>query len=183
MSAAQRYATLDGLRGVAAGLVVCYHTHLFRGSAAITPHGYLAVDFFFMLSGFVIASAYQEKLEAGFTVADFVTQRVIRLYPVALAGILLGALRLVSLYVIRSGRLGARAMDRVGPLAQRCYPACREPDTLSRRTVSHQRSHVVAVWRIIGQPWMVNFRCAQIVDHRHRVSNDRFRHRSVLHDA
>ena len=100
MSAAQRYATLDGLRGVAAGLVVCYHTHLFRGSAAITPHGYLAVDFFFMLSGFVIASAYQEKLEAGFTVADFVTQRVIRLYPVALAGILLGALRLVSLYVI-----------------------------------------------------------------------------------
>jgi peptidoglycan/LPS O-acetylase OafA/YrhL len=100
MSAAQRYATLDGLRGVAAVLVLCYHTHVFPGSAAIAPHGYLAVDFFFMLSGFVIASAYQEKLEAGFTVADFVTQRVIRLYPVALVGILLGALRLVSQYLI-----------------------------------------------------------------------------------
>jgi peptidoglycan/LPS O-acetylase OafA/YrhL len=49
-----------------------------------------------MLSGFVIASAYQGKAEAGFTVADFVTQRVVRLYPVALVGILLGALRLVS---------------------------------------------------------------------------------------
>jgi peptidoglycan/LPS O-acetylase OafA/YrhL len=100
MSATQRYATLDGLRGVAAVVVVCYHTHLFPGSAAIAPHGYLAVDFFFMLSGFVIASAYKEKLEAGFTVADFVTQRVIRLYPVALVGILLGALRLVSQYLI-----------------------------------------------------------------------------------
>jgi peptidoglycan/LPS O-acetylase OafA/YrhL len=100
MSAKQRYATLDGLRGVAAVVVLCYHTHVFPGSAAIAPHGYLAVDFFFMLSGFVIASAYQEKLEAGFTVADFVTQRVIRLYPVALVGILLGALRLVSQYLI-----------------------------------------------------------------------------------
>lgn len=100
MSAAPRYATLDGLRGVAAALVLCYHTHVFHGSAAIAPHGYLAVDFFFLLSGFVIASAYQEKLEAGFTVAAFVTQRVIRLYPVALAGILLGAARLVSQYAI-----------------------------------------------------------------------------------
>lgn len=100
MSAAPRYATLDGLRGVAAASVLCYHTNVFRGSAAIAPHGYLAVDFFFMLSGFVVASAYQEKLEAGLTVADFVTRRVIRLYPVALAGILLGALRLVSQYAI-----------------------------------------------------------------------------------
>jgi peptidoglycan/LPS O-acetylase OafA/YrhL len=87
MSAAPRYATLDGLRGVAAAVVLCYHTHVFRGSAAVAPHGYLAVDFFFLMSGFVIASAYQEKLEAGFLVADFVTQRAIRLYPVALAGI------------------------------------------------------------------------------------------------
>jgi peptidoglycan/LPS O-acetylase OafA/YrhL len=52
------------------------------------------------LSGFVIASAYQAKLEAGFTAANFVTQRVIRLYPVALAGILLGATRLVYQYLI-----------------------------------------------------------------------------------
>ena len=100
MSAAPRYATLDGLRGVAAVLVLCYHTHVFPGSAAIAPHGYLAVDFFFMLSGFVIASAYQEKLKAVFTVPDFVMQRVIRLYPVALVGILLGALKLVSQYLI-----------------------------------------------------------------------------------
>ena len=100
MSAAPRYATLDGLRGVAAVLVLCYHTNVFLGFSAIAPHGYLAVDFFFLLSGFVIASAYQDKFKAGFTVADFVTQRVIRLYPVALAGILLGASRLVSRHLI-----------------------------------------------------------------------------------
>ena len=100
MNAAPRYATLDGLRGVAAVLVLCYHTHAFQGSAAIAPHGYLAVDFFFMLSGFVIASAYQEKLRAGLPVVDFFRLRMIRLYPVALAGILLGAVKLVSQYAI-----------------------------------------------------------------------------------
>jgi peptidoglycan/LPS O-acetylase OafA/YrhL len=100
MNSTQRYATLDGLRGVAAFSVVCYHTQIFRGSSAIAPHGYLAVDFFFMLSGFVIASAYEKKLEAGFTVTEFFKHRVIRLYPVALAGVLLGALRLLAQYTI-----------------------------------------------------------------------------------
>lgn len=100
MSATQRYATLDGLRGVAAFIVVCYHTQVFRASSAIAPHGYLAVDFFFMLSGFVIAGAYEKKLEAGFTVIKFFRHRVIRLYPVALAGVLLGALRLLAQYAI-----------------------------------------------------------------------------------
>ena len=100
MNATQRYATLDGLRGVAAAFVVCYHTQIFRGCSAIAPHGYLAVDFFFLLSGFVIASAYEKKLEAGFTVPEFFKHRVIRLYPVALAGVLLGALRLLAQYTI-----------------------------------------------------------------------------------
>ena len=49
-------------------------------------------------------------------------------------------------------------MDRVGALAQRSDLARREPDTLWRRTVSHQRSGVVIVQRIIGQHGMVNFR-------------------------
>jgi peptidoglycan/LPS O-acetylase OafA/YrhL len=100
MNVTQRYATLDGLRGVAAFFVVCYHTHIFRGSSAIAPHGYLAVDFFFLLSGFVIASAYEKKIVAGFTVTEFFKHRVIRLYPIALAGVLLGALRLLAHYTI-----------------------------------------------------------------------------------
>ena len=56
-----RYEILDGLRGVAAMIVVAYH--LFETYSAgpvhqILNHGYLAVDFFFVLSGFVIGYAY-----------------------------------------------------------------------------------------------------------------------------
>ena len=61
------YAALDGLRGVAAVMVVLFH--MFEGSARdfqfhtdqIINHGYLSVDFFFMLSGFVIGYAYDDR--------------------------------------------------------------------------------------------------------------------------
>ena len=63
------YAALDGLRGVAAVMVVLFH--MFEGSARdfqfhmdqIINHGYLSVDFFFMLSGFVIGYAYDDRWE------------------------------------------------------------------------------------------------------------------------
>ena len=61
------YALLDGLRGVAALLVVWYHVfegyQFASGSAIIREinHGYLAVDFFFILSGFVIGNAYDDR--------------------------------------------------------------------------------------------------------------------------
>lgn len=60
------YELLDGLRGVAALLVICYH--IFEGFAFASGgmietlnHGYLAVDFFFILSGFVISYAYDDR--------------------------------------------------------------------------------------------------------------------------
>ena len=56
-----RYEILDGLRGVAAVLVVAYHLfETYYGGSTDQPinHGYLAVDFFFVLSGFVIGLAY-----------------------------------------------------------------------------------------------------------------------------
>ena len=61
------YELLDGLRGVAALLVIWYHVFegfAFAGGGMITfiNHGYLAVDFFFMLSGFVISYAYDDRL-------------------------------------------------------------------------------------------------------------------------
>ena len=62
------YAILDGLRGVAAVMVVIFH--LFEAYAGGDPHrqivnhGYLAVDFFFLLSGFVIAYAYDDRWAA-----------------------------------------------------------------------------------------------------------------------
>jgi peptidoglycan/LPS O-acetylase OafA/YrhL len=74
------YATLDGLRGVAAISVVIFHYSDNLGWQLL-PNAYLAVDFFFLLSGFVIAHAYEARLQSGQTVTDFMQRRLIRLYP------------------------------------------------------------------------------------------------------
>ncbi|MGN0257928.1 MAG: acyltransferase family protein [Bacteroides sp.] len=97
------FALLDGLRGVAALLVVWYH--VFEGFAfaeavngagegviKVINHGYLAVDFFFLLSGFVMGYAYDERWGKGFTVREFFRRRLIRLHPMVLFGALFGAL-------------------------------------------------------------------------------------------
>jgi peptidoglycan/LPS O-acetylase OafA/YrhL len=83
------YAGLDGLRGLAAGFVVFYHVLLplgFQGD----PHGYLAVDFFFMLSGFVVANAYLGRLRGAMSFGEFVRVRMVRLYPLFLLGMVMG---------------------------------------------------------------------------------------------
>ena len=89
------YELLDGLRGVAALVVVWYH--VFEGFATCAMdqrvnHGYLAVDFFFMLSGFVVAYAYDDRWSTSLTVKGFVRRRLIRLHPMVVMGALLGCL-------------------------------------------------------------------------------------------
>src|SRR5438270_12688381 len=74
------FVVLDALRGVAAVAVMQYHTNDCFG-LNLFPHGYLAVDFFFMLSGFVLTFAYQEKLRAGWASTLFLKTRWVRLYP------------------------------------------------------------------------------------------------------
>jgi peptidoglycan/LPS O-acetylase OafA/YrhL len=83
------YATLDGIRGIAAMLVAMRHAGaLFPGWDF--PNSGLAVDLFFVISGFVIASAYDRRLADGLTPGAFMRIRLIRLYPLYLAGLLLG---------------------------------------------------------------------------------------------
>lgn len=86
-----RYEILDGLRGVAAMLVVWYHFfEAFATSPAdqLMNHGYLAVDFFFVLSGFVIGYAYDgRRIGAG----QFMLRRVVRLQPMVVLSVVLGA--------------------------------------------------------------------------------------------
>jgi peptidoglycan/LPS O-acetylase OafA/YrhL len=81
--------TLDAMRWVAAMMVAAYHFGLF-GGATTSPN--LAVDFFFALSGFVIAYAYDHKLAHGMTGEQFLQRRLIRLYPLFFVGITLGLL-------------------------------------------------------------------------------------------
>lgn len=95
------YELLDGLRGVAALLVVIYH--IFEGlafaeatdgvgSGLITTfnHGHIAVDFFFILSGFVISYAYDDRWNK-MTPGGFFKRRLIRLHPMLLMGAVIGA--------------------------------------------------------------------------------------------
>jgi len=82
-----RFGTLDGLRGVAAIVVVLFHAIF---GAWVPRFGYLAVDLFFILSGFVLSHAYDKRFVAGMSVAEFLSLRVVRLYPLYLLGLVLG---------------------------------------------------------------------------------------------
>jgi peptidoglycan/LPS O-acetylase OafA/YrhL len=81
--------SLDAMRWVAAMMVAALHFGLFGG---VTTSPNLAVDFFFALSGFVIAYAYDRKLTQGMTGEEFLQRRLIRLYPLFFVGIALGFL-------------------------------------------------------------------------------------------
>ena len=85
------YDLLDGLRGVAALMVIWYHVfegYAFAGGGNIETlnHGYLAVDFFFILSGFVIGYAYDDRWGKSLTMKDFFKRRLIRLHPMVVLG-------------------------------------------------------------------------------------------------
>lgn len=94
IAAKPHYPILDGLRGVAALMVVAFH--LFEAHAGgshftqIINHGYLAVDFFFLLSGFVIGYAYDDRWEK-LTISGFFKRRLIRLQPMVIMGSIVGA--------------------------------------------------------------------------------------------
>jgi peptidoglycan/LPS O-acetylase OafA/YrhL len=109
-----RLEVLDLLRGVAAVGVLIYHSHVFLGFRLL-PNAYLAVDMFFMLSGFVIAHNYDSRVRHGMTLGEFMGHRFIRLYPcyaLALAlGALLGGARMIrdAGYVDTSGMIGTLA--------------------------------------------------------------------------
>ena len=96
------YELLDGLRGVAALLVLWYH--IFEGFAfaeatngagngLITTlnHGHIAVDFFFILSGFVISYAYDDRW-GKMSIGGFFKRRLIRLHPMLVMGAVIGVI-------------------------------------------------------------------------------------------
>ncbi len=98
------YALLDGLRGAAALMVVWYH--VFEGFAFAQGtgietfnHGHIGVDFFFMLSGFVISYAYDDRWqtpgEKRLTLTDFFKRRLIRLHPMIIIGAIIGLITFI----------------------------------------------------------------------------------------
>jgi peptidoglycan/LPS O-acetylase OafA/YrhL len=87
-----RLAGLDALRGIAALCVLCLHVlTIFGPEHGFHGKGYLAVDFFFMLSGYVMARTYERRLAEGYGTGRFVLARYRRLWPVMAVGALIGA--------------------------------------------------------------------------------------------
>ena len=88
------YNILDGLRGVAAIMVVCFHIFEAFATSHLDQrinHGYLAVDFFFILSGFVVGYAYDDRWGT-MKPKDFIKRRIIRLHPMVVMGAIIGAI-------------------------------------------------------------------------------------------
>lgn len=94
VSSKDHYRILDGLRGVASLMVVLFHLcEAYSPEHPLTQpinHGYLAVDFFFLLSGFVIAYAYDDRWEK-ISRWEFCKRRLIRLQPMVVMGMTIGA--------------------------------------------------------------------------------------------
>jgi peptidoglycan/LPS O-acetylase OafA/YrhL len=105
------YFTLNALRGVAAIGVLLLHASDELGLHLI-DHGYLAVDLFFLMSGFVIAHAYDRRLAGGtMGFGGFIKARLIRFYPLYLIGLCAGLLR-VGLQIAN----GSASFSLVEPL-------------------------------------------------------------------
>jgi peptidoglycan/LPS O-acetylase OafA/YrhL len=88
----KHFLALDGLRGVAAICVMIFHFSEFiypSDALSVIGHGYLAVDFFFCLSGFVIGYAYDDRIQK-LGIKDFFISRLIRLHPLVVIGSVLG---------------------------------------------------------------------------------------------
>jgi len=112
------YEALDGLRGTAAFCVLMFHFwEMLVPDAAHNPmrHTFLAVDFFFALSGFVLGHAYDARLAApagapeALTLPGFFRRRLIRLHPMALAGLAIGVTAyLLDPFVGDSQRIGVK---------------------------------------------------------------------------
>ncbi len=91
-SASDRNLAFDGLRGIAAIAVAWMH----MAGGMFPRHGFLAVDIFFLLSGFVVAGAYEQRLVQGAGAGWFFRVRMARLYPLYVFGLALGVSALIS---------------------------------------------------------------------------------------
>ncbi len=96
------FPVLDGLRGIAAIAVMLTHYSMYTNKEMVgwVQSAYLAVDFFFVLSGFVVAHAYEKSLLSGKSFGWFMTRRLIRLYPLYWFGLTLSLVTLGAKYLL-----------------------------------------------------------------------------------
>ena len=97
------FAILDGMRGIAAIFVFMYHCLIrfnawcYGNQTDLIGMSMMAVDFFFMLSGFVLAYSYERKLQDGFEFKKFISLRIIRLSPMVVLSAVIGFMVIQSM--------------------------------------------------------------------------------------
>ena len=146
----QRFEVLDALRGVCAVLVVFYHVLLNNhvSATAFVRGGYLFVDFFFVLSGFVIAYNYAGRITDGSSFADFVIKRFFRLWPLHL--FLLGLYFVVEIGSLSGQPDGAA----IGTVSGRTLPDLWRTATLTNAIgMDHQSAWNMPSWSISAEWW------------------------------
>ncbi|MBC2651677.1 acyltransferase family protein [Novosphingobium aerophilum] len=104
-----RLSQLDGLRGFAAVVIMLYHADMVFRTHTPFVRGYLLVDLFFLLSGFVLAVSTEKKLNAGIGAIAFTRARFVRLWPLVAVG--------AGVAAVRSLVLGAHPLELALTLA------------------------------------------------------------------
>lgn len=101
-----RFAALDGMRGVCALIVVVYHCDNVLNSGTLLNHGWLSVDVFFILSGFVIGLVYETRLSAQRGFVAFVRGRIRRLVPTQIVGTLIAGVSALVVSIFGEHQVG-----------------------------------------------------------------------------
>ncbi|WP_370170010.1 MULTISPECIES: acyltransferase family protein [Hyphomonas] len=102
LSSVQRFHALDGMRGIAAIVVMLYH-YVGASQSRLFMNSYIAVDLFFILSGFVIYHAYATAILGGMPAGVFANKRISRLAPTVAGGVVLGAIAAL-IVMLETGR-------------------------------------------------------------------------------
>lgn len=111
----QHFRSLDTLRGIAALAICLYHAHSIFGLDVLIPHAYLAVDLFFVLSGFILVQRYAPEIASNskkISLSDFAIIRLARLYPLYLLVSIIGALYFAA-WLFVNGQLFANLKNYI----------------------------------------------------------------------
>ncbi len=162
-SGADHVAALDGLRGVAAFAVMAMHFSVALG-LDVLPKAYLAVDFFFVLSGYVLALAYEAKLRRPGFLAPFLALRMMRLYPLIPVGMALGFVAYATRNIISPDKhIGGAGMVTALALSLVLLPFGRVPGPTETNDFPYDSTiwslmfEVIAnLFYAIAAPWLRN---------------------------
>jgi peptidoglycan/LPS O-acetylase OafA/YrhL len=163
----KRYQTLDGMRGLCALIVALLHFDTAINNGHVLNHGWLSVDLFFVLSGFVISNAYEDKLQAGLGSGKFLRARFKRLTPTGWLGTLMVALSVSALYF--SGKMASipnmsfEAILIASFFAFLLLPISISPVAKTFRYMGTGNFPInVPLWSLQGE-WLINIAYAQIL--------------------